>query len=286
MNQRNPNRKHSLSALVICCNEADRIEACLQSVAEWADQLVVFDSGSTDGTAEIARMYTDEVHVTDWPGYGPQRQRSLEQATSEYVFTIDADEAVTPELATEIDEILSQDEVPCAVYRMPWIPIVLGKRIKGGRYASAQARLFRREGAEFPSAQVHETLIFPPGEIGILKGGLLHDSYRNYRHMVDKHVEYSWLLAKEKQARGNSAGLVKATVRGWWEFFYQYLVRGMIFDGAHGYLLARILSQYAFHKYAALWSLQMTNTPIDPEFSPEHRQRKNSTEKAASGQGK
>ena len=191
-------RRHTLSVCMICKNEADRIEPCLQSVAGWADELIVFDSGSTDGTVEIVRRYTEQLTLTDWPGYGPQRQRSLEAARGDYVLTIDADERVTPELRRQIDEVLAQDTVPCAVYRMPWKPVVLGVTLQhGGRYGSPQARLFRREGARFPDKQVHETLIFPPGPVGRLSGGLLHDSYRDYRHMVDKHTQYAWLLARD-----------------------------------------------------------------------------------------
>ncbi|TAM23419.1 MAG: glycosyltransferase family 2 protein, partial [Nevskiaceae bacterium] len=102
-------RRHTLSVCLICKNEADRIEPCLQSVAGWADELIVFDSGSTDGTVEIVRRYTDQLWITDWPGYGPQRQRSLEAARGEYVFTIDADERVTPELRAQIDAELAKE---------------------------------------------------------------------------------------------------------------------------------------------------------------------------------
>lgn len=268
-------RSHTLSVCLICKNEADRIEPCLQSVAGWADELIVFDSGSTDGTVEIVRRYTDQLWITDWPGYGPQRQRSLEAARGEYVFTIDADERVTPELRAQIDAELAKETVPCAVYRMPWGPIFFGKRLRfGGRYASPQARLFRREGAEFPMAQVHETLKFPPGPVGRLSGRLDHDSYRDYRHMVDKHTQYAWLLAQEKLARGKRTFLLAGPLRFVWEFILQYLIRGLVLDGRRGFLLAVLLSQYAYHKYAALYTLQLSGAKPDPKFAPENRQRR------------
>ena len=268
-------RRHTLSVCIICKNEADRIEPCLASVSGWADEIIVFDSGSTDGTVEIVRRYTEKLSITDWPGYGPQRQRSLDAASGEYIFTIDADERVTPELRAQVDAELAKETVPCAVYKMPWGPIFFGKRLRfGGRYASPQARLFRREGAQFPMAQVHETLQFPPGPIGHLSGRLDHDSYRSYRHMVDKHTEYAWLLAKEKLARGKRTFLLAAPLRFVWEFILQYLLRGLILDGRRGFLLANLLSQYAYHKYAALYTMQLNGDQPDPKFAPGLRQRR------------
>jgi glycosyltransferase involved in cell wall biosynthesis len=252
-------RRHTLSVCMICKNEADRIEPCLQSVAGWADEVIVYDSGSTDGTLEILSRYPVQVTVTDWPGYGPQRQRSLLAARGEYVLTLDADERVSPALRAEIDAELSKATVPCAVYRMPWQPVILGKTLKhGGRYGSPQARLFRREGAAFPDKQVHETLIPPPGPWGRFKGKLVHDSYRNYRHMVDKHTQYAWLLAVDKFKRGKRTHIWTPPLRFAWEFVLQYFIRGLVLDGAHGFLLAVVLSQYAFHKYGALWTMQQT----------------------------
>lgn len=268
-------RRHTLSVCMICKDEADRIEACLESVKDWADEIIVFDSGSTDGTLDIVRRYTDLIWETDWPGFGPQRQRSLEAARGDYVLTIDADERVTPELREQITAELSKAVVPCAVYRMPWGPIFFGKRLRwGGRYSSPQAKLFRRQGAEFPQVQVHETLKFPPGPVGKFSGRLDHDSYRDYRHMVDKHTQYAWLLAQEKYARGKRTTVITPLLRFFWEFFVQYFVRGLVLDGGRGFILAMLLSQYAYHKYAALWTLQATGAPVDPRFAPQLRQRR------------
>ena len=192
----------------------------------------------------------------------------------EWVFAIDADEQASDALKNEIDQIFSQESIPCAVYRIPWIPFFLGKRLHHGRYASPQARLFKREGAQYPSAQIHETLIFPPGDVGYLQGGLVHHSFRDYSHCVQKHADYAWLLAKEKYGRKKVTSLLFATARSWWEFIHQYFFRKLFLDGAHGYLQAIVLKQYTFHKYAGLWSLAQTNAEIDEAFSPEHRQHR------------
>ena len=267
-------RNFSLSVIMICKNEADRISPCLQSVAEWADQVVVLDSGSTDGTLDSIKQFDVELHETDWPGFGKQRQRALDRAKGDFVFSIDADERVSPELREEIDFLLSQDVVDCSVYRVQWHQFFLGRRMRFGRYASPQARLFKRIGAQYPFAQIHETLIFPKGPVGYLKGGLLHLSYRDYRHLALKHEEYAWLLAKEKYARGEKSSVVFAILRAHWEFVYQYIFRGLVLDGVREYLQARILSQYAFSKYAGLWSLRETRQPIEEAFLPRWRNRR------------
>lgn len=267
-------RRHSLSVLLICCNEADRIETCLQSISNWADQLIVFDSGSTDGTQDIVRRYTSELHETDWPGFGPQRQRALDKAWGDFVLTVDADERVTPELRSEIDYLLSKEEVECSVYHIRWSQFFLGKEIKNGRYSSAQRRFFRRQGAQYPTAQIHEKLMPAPGKMGQLKGRLLHDSFRDYQHVMLKHDKYAWLLAQEKYSRGERSSLLYAHLRAKWEFVHQYFFRGLVLDGARGYLQAVVLSHHAFNKYAGLWSLKEAQAIPDKIFSPSHRLRR------------
>lgn len=267
-------RRHSLSVLMICRDEADRIEAALRSVAGWADQILVLDSGSRDGTVDIARRYSSEVYQTDWPGFGPQRQRALRLCRGDYVLTVDADEEVTPQLRAEIDAELSAQTPRCAVYLIRWQPIFMNRPLRFGRFQAPQLRLFRRQGAEYPQAQVHEKLRRPPGAVGVLRGRLRHDSFRDYRHVVDKHTQYAWLLAQEKHARGERASLEFALLRGLGEFLMQYLLRGALLDGRRGLLMSAIQAQYAFHKYAALWSLRASGAAPRAEFMPDKRQRR------------
>jgi glycosyltransferase involved in cell wall biosynthesis len=250
-----PPRRHTLSILLICRDEADRIEPCLQSIAGWADEIVVFDSGSSDGTVDIVRRYTDRVFVTDWPGYGAQRQRALEQARGDYVFSIDDDERASAALRAEIDTLLSVASPDCSAWQMRWEFWFLGKPIRHGRFSSPQTRLFRRQGLSWPPRAVHEAPSLPPGPRGLLNARLQHHSFRNLRHAFDKHTEYAWLLAQEKYAKGKRSGLLRAVLRAAWEFPAQYLLRGLLLDGARGFLLSLLLSYYAFMKYACLWSL-------------------------------
>lgn len=253
-------RRTTLSVLLIAFNEADRIEGCLRSVAGWADEIVVLDSGSTDATAEIARRYTDKVWVTDWPGYGPQRNRALARCGGEWVLSIDADEAVTPELRDEIDRTLDDPARSCTVIKMPWRTFVFGQPLRRGRYTSPQAKLFLRAGARYREHQVHESLLLPVRRTVELRAPLEHHSWRSYRHLQEKHLGYACLLAEQKRAQGARGSLPYAALRFLTDFTQQYLLRGGFLDGGRGFLMACALGQYAFHKYAALWALNADAT--------------------------
>lgn len=248
-------RVHSLSVLLICRDEADRIEACLQSVAGWADEIIVLDSGSHDGTVEIARRYTDRVFQTDWPGYGAQRQRALDQARGDYVFSIDADERATPALRDEIDAALTATQPAFVNWQLRWQFWFLGAPIRHGRFSSPQTRLLRRQGLSWPPRSVHEAPALAPGAIGLLRSPLEHHSFRNLRHAYDKYTEYAWLIAVEKHAAGRRSGPLRGLLRAQWEFLNQYLGRGLVLEGRRGFLLSMLLAHYAYMKYAALATL-------------------------------
>lgn len=248
-------RLYSLSVIIVAMNEEDRIGRCLESVKEIADEIIVLDSGSTDRTIDIAKTYTDQVFETDWPGYGPQKQRALEKASAEWVLSIDADEALSEELAVEIRNILSgaPEEVG---FKLPWAVTIFGKTLNYGRSARAPLRLFRRQGARFSPAKVHEKILLPKGKVKKLKGRLFHYTHRDFEHTLLKNADYAWLGAKERYAAGKKGwGLPGATFRAIWVFFQVYIIRGGFLDGSVGFLMAVIYSQVTFNKYAGLWTL-------------------------------
>lgn len=272
-------RPVSLSVVVICRDESDRIAACLESVHGWADEIIVLDSGSTDGTARIARRYTDKVWITDWPGYGPQRNRALAKASGDWVMTLDADERVTPELREAIDRALSDPAFDANLVKVPWRMICFGKALRHGRYTSPQTRLFRREGARYRDDQVHESLVIPNRKVAVLDAPLEHHSWRDYQHLQRKHVEYAWLLARQKYQQGQRSNLAYASFRFLTDFVIQYFFRLCLLDGARGFLMSLVLAQYAFHKYAALWSLEVEeklrlSASVPPAVVPPRRSRR------------
>ncbi|HET6655315.1 MAG TPA: glycosyltransferase family 2 protein, partial [Gammaproteobacteria bacterium] len=248
-------RRQSLSVIVITRNEADRIGRCLASAAGWADEIIVLDSGSTDRTADIARRYTDRVEVTDWPGFGAQKQRALERATCDWVLSLDADEELTAELRHEIDATLT-DAPECAAYRVPWAVTINGKRLDFGR-SRAPLRLTRREGARYTADIVHERIEPPAGKVGRLEGRLLHYTWRDFGHALKKSADYAWLGAQRRHQRGRwGGGMPVATLRSVWVFFQTYFLRLGLLDGGIGFLIAVIDMQDSFNKYAGLWAMR------------------------------
>lgn len=245
-----------LSVIIIAQDEEDRIRRCLESVKAIADEIIVLDSGSLDQTVGIANEYTKAVFETDWPGYGKQKQRALEKAKGEWVLSIDADEALTPELAEEIVQVL-QSKPEAVAFKLPWAVTIFGKRLDYGNSARAPTRLFRREGAKFSDAAVHETIIVPGGKVRKLKGRLTHYSIRDFEHYLIKNRTYSWLGAKKRFEEGkHGGGLPGAAFRAAWMFFRTYILRLGFLDGGVGFLVACMYAQSAFNKYAGLWTLR------------------------------
>ncbi|MFN5774725.1 MAG: glycosyltransferase family 2 protein, partial [Burkholderiaceae bacterium] len=150
----------TLSVILITKNEAELVGQCLESV-KWADEIIVVDSGSTDATVEICKRYTDRVTVTDWPGFGPQKNRALAMATGDWVLSIDADEEVTPGLAQEIRNMTQSPLTNAAVYALPRLSSLLGRPMRHGDWWPDEVpRLFRRGEAQFSNDLVHERLEF------------------------------------------------------------------------------------------------------------------------------
>ena len=250
--------RRDISCFLIVCNEADRIERCLDSLASWVDQLVILDSGSSDGTLEICQRYSQDVFSTDWPGFGAQRNRALEKCRHDWVLNIDADEELSDALKEEIDELLSREEIDFNLVKMPWRTMLFGKALKFGRYTSPQGKLFKKAGAAFKQRSVHETLILPGEKSVTTRHSLTHHSWRDYRHLIDKHTSYAMLSAQDKFRAGKKSSLAYAMLRLSTDFIHHYIFRLGLLDGWRGLLMAVVLAQYAFHKYACLWALNQT----------------------------
>lgn len=249
-------RSRKLSCFVITCNEEDRIENCLKPLSGWVDQLIVLDSGSTDKTVTIAKQYATEVYETDWPGFGAQRNRALGKCSYDWVLNIDADEVMTSELKREIDEVLSQESLDANLIEIPWRTVLFGKALKYGRYSSPQGKLFFKRDAKFKDRPVHETLEMPEKRIKVLKSGLIHHSWRDYNHMLQKHQQYAALIAEQKFKAGKRSSFAFATLRLFTDFLHQFVFRLGFLDGWRGFVMAMVLGQYAFNKYAGLVILQ------------------------------
>ena len=146
-----------VSVTIIAWNEEERLRACLESVA-WADEIVVVDAESADKTVQIAHEFTDKVSVRPWPGFAAQKNFAIDQATGDWILSLDADERVTPELRERIRAIL-KDDGPAAGYSIPRRNIFWGAWVRhGGLYPDYQLRLFRRSAGRFVENAVHESV--------------------------------------------------------------------------------------------------------------------------------
>lgn len=247
-------RVHSLSVVMICRDEADRVERALASVAGWADEIIVLDSGSTDATPEICRRYATRFEVTDWPGFGPQKQRALARATGDWVLSLDADEVVSEPLRREIDLVLSQRRPHFAGYRLPWRTLAFGRELHFGHWARAPLRLVERSRAAFTSARVHEKLVLsgPRRRTGRLEGPLYHHVFRDRRHARDKLAGYARLQAAARHAAGRRAGRWSAWLRAGFNLFDNFVLRGAFLDGRAGWTMSRLQAAYTLDKYREL----------------------------------
>lgn len=256
--------KQRLSVIIITLNEADRIESCLTALRGWADEIIVLDSGSQDGTPELARQFTEHVHETDWPGYGRQKQRALDLATGDWVLSIDADEVVSEDLKAEIDWVLAQgvslrgNEVEFDAYTLPWVTHAFGQTLQHGRWSRTPLRLIQKGAGRFSDAPVHESLVLARGKkAGHLEGALHHRPYRDLKHARAKLDGYAQLQASVRAATHQYSGSAwVASLRAGANFLDNYILRAAMLDGRAGWTLSVLMARYTFQKYRRLKSSQ------------------------------
>ncbi len=241
----------SLSVIIICLNEAAEIGDCLASV-RWADEIVVCDSGSTDGTLEICRGYTDRIFTDPWRGFSAHKNLALERATKDWILSLDADERVTPALAEEIRPIL-RDPLALEGYSVPRRNYFLDRWIRhGGWYPDRTIRLIRRGRGRFLPRAVHEAARVE-GRVGRLTAPLEHFTYRSLTAYLRRMDRYSSLAADELYAAGRRAGVADLVLRPPATFLRMYLLQGGFRDGTAGLVLAGLYAAQTLAKYAKLW---------------------------------
>lgn len=240
-----------ISVIIITKNAGATIRRCVESVA-WADEVIVVDSGSSDDTREICSSLGAKVTLTaDWPGFGPQKNRALDLVTGDWVFSIDADEWVTPELR---DEMLAtvRSTAAAPAYAIPRRSSFCGRYMKhSGWWPDHVIRLFRRGAARFSDTQAHERLIVD-GAIRKLKQPLMHEAITDLDQMTLKMNLYSSASARDLHARGRSASIWTALLHGGWAFFRTYVLRLGFLDGREGLMLAIANAEGSYYRYAKL----------------------------------
>jgi glycosyltransferase involved in cell wall biosynthesis len=246
----------TLSAIVITRNEAHNLHDCLQSLRGLVDEIIVVDSQSIDATVAIAQQHGAKVaQPADWPGFGLQKNRALDLATCDWVFSIDADERVTPGLAAEIKRVLQASDAN-ASYKLPRLSSYCGKFIHhSGWQPDYVLRLFKRGTAKFSDDLVHERVVTEQ-KVVALQHHLLHYSYLNFSQVLSKVDAYSSASAKQAYARGKRSSVAGALGHGAWAFFRTYVIRRGFLDGAHGLALSISNAETSYYKYLKLWHMQ------------------------------
>jgi glycosyltransferase involved in cell wall biosynthesis len=257
-----PSTRQTLSVAIITLNEEQNLARTLSSV-QFADEIIVVDSGSTDRTIEIARDYEAKVFFEPWKGFASQKNSAIEKCSGTWVLSLDADEELTLELQQEI-RILLRKRPPADAYMIRRRNLFLNAWMRhGGYYPDPKLRLFRRHAANFaPPARfterpVHETIAFD-GVLDILHHDLIHHAYPTIESYLDHMDRYSTLGAQIIVEKGK-------TSRSWWSFYYNIFIlptftflwnfgfRLGFLDGREGFLLHLYHSTYTSWKYAKAW---------------------------------
>lgn len=259
MSEEKPLTVPSLSVVIIAKNEAHNITDCVKS-ALFSDEVIVLDSGSSDTTVALARKAGAKVIETDWPGFGTQKNRALAAAKSDWVFSLDADERITPELATEIRSVLASAAGKQVVaFQVPRSSQFCGQFMRhSGWWPDYTVRLIKAGQGKFSEKQVHESLLVQ-GRCETLKAHMLHYSYRNLDDVLLKLNHYSSAGAKDLMAQGKQSSLSAAVFHGAWAFFRTYVLKLGFLDGKLGFVLAVYNSQASYYKYLKLVYAKQTN---------------------------
>ena len=247
----------AISGCVISFNEEDRICACLDSLS-FCDEILVLDSASTDQTRELAQAKGARVEIQDFLGHSLQKQRAVELAKNDWIFSLDCDERVSPQLRAELDVRLAGGALEAKAFSMPRLNTYLGKEMRHGLFwPDRKLRLFDRNFSRWAGTDPHDRVICEhPGLISKLEGSILHDSYRSFAEHRKTVESFAQIAAAALASQGVRAGLSSP-----WTHACMALMKGLVFkhgvlDGWRGVLAACLSARYDYLKYRGLRRLQ------------------------------
>lgn len=245
-----------ITAIIPTYNEAHNIEDVLKSV-DFADEIMVVDSFSTDNTVELAKKHTDYVIQRAYEYSASQKNWAIPQATHDWIILVDADERVTPELKSEILGILkNKPEDDTVGYWINRMNHFMGKRIHFSGWRNDKViRLFRKSKCMYQNKQVHAEII-ADGNIGFLKSKLYHNTYISIDHHIEKLNRYAWWQAHDYEKRTGTLNPYHFVIKPIWSFFKHYFMQGGFRDGVVGLLIAYLQSYAVFMRYVKLWLLR------------------------------
>ncbi|HIO01857.1 MAG TPA: glycosyltransferase family 2 protein [Alphaproteobacteria bacterium] len=246
-------KKVPVSVFIIAMNEADRIGRTLESVIDWADDIVVVDSGSRDDTVAISQSHGAKTFFNAWQGYGQQKRFAESVCKNNWVLNIDADEQVSADLRNEIVQMFAIGEPPFAAYTVQRVEILkFQRKPRPWSHVTNWVRLYRRDHAGFRNHAVHDTVEVRMGKLGDLNGRLYHNSFRSYSHQLDKINAYTSLQARDLFNAGRKPSWLKLMITPPLAFLKALLIRRMILFGIDG-----IVESY-FYSFSRLVRLAKT----------------------------
>ena len=259
------NPRLPISVCIIAGNEAQRIRRTLDSVQDWtSDSIVVVNEDVSDGTDNIAESLGASVFHEPWKGHVAQKNSAAQKAAQEWILGLDADEVVSPELRDEIHILFSNPEKlkAFAALSFPRCTLYCGRWIRHGDwYPDRQTRLWRRGAAQWGGVDPHDKLLVR-GEVGRLRGDLLHYSMVSWEQQIAKTIAYADDFVRHCEQQGKTVSLLELLLRPSWRFWRAFLLRAGFLDGWQGYAIAWMTAFYTFLRYAKAREAQFQRKPV------------------------
>ena len=246
----------SISVYIIAYNEVEKIRDCINSVL-WADEIIVIDSYSNDGTTEIAIELGAKVIHEIFNGYGELRNQALKHCTCDWIFSLDSDERCTKEVMNEISNLTLN--APLDIYRIPRRNFFMGRWIKNsGWYPNYRQPQFCRNGKmNYTNDSVHEGYISNSSlEIGAIKNSIWQFPFKNTEEIIYKTNRYSTLGAQKLKDKGKTSNVLRAFLHGFWSFIKHYIFKLGFLDGGPGFVIAFSNFEGTFYRYIKLMESQ------------------------------
>ena len=245
-----------ISVYIIAYNESEKIQDCINSVL-WADEIIVADSHSTDGTSLIAKKLGAKVVQINFEGFGDLRNQAISHCNGEWIFSLDSDERCTAKVRDEILTLIENASLD--IYHVPRKNFFMGKWIKhSGWYPNfRQPQLFRNGKMTYTMEPVHEGYISHSSkEIGVIKNYIWQFPFKNIEEVINKANRYSSLGAIKLQNKGIVGGVFKAFLHGFWAFIKHYIIKLGFLDGGSGFVIAFGNFEGTFYRYLKLTETQ------------------------------
>jgi len=261
-----------ITVYIIAFNEAEKIRDCINSVL-WADEIILADSHSTDGTSEIAAELGAKVVHIPFNGYGSLRNEAISHCSGDWIFSLDSDERCTTEVRDEIIELVRNSSLE--IYRIPRKNFFMGKWIKySGWYPNyRQPQLFRKGKMSYTLDSVHEGYISHSNkEIGTIRNVIWQFPFKNAEEIIHKTNRYSTLGVSKLEAKGLHGSILKAFFHGLWSFIKHYVFKLGFLDGGPGFVIAFSNFEGTFYRYIKLTEAQKNWSP--PKTLPIHKSKK------------